>query len=151
MLINFKNISDEETSFELLNEGKHLLKVTKCEEKTSDSGKDFWAITYEDKDGTKIWDNLFFTEKTLNRVKKCFSNLGLDVEGEFDYTPEDILGLFMNAEIKIEEYVDKNGNKKQKNTIDLWQSEKYQSSAKKTTKKVEKVEVNVEDDDIIPF
>ena len=148
MKIDFTKVSDEETSFELLNEGKHLLKVTKCEEKTSDSGKDFWAITYEDKDGTKIWDNLFFTEKTLNRVKKCFSNLGLDVEGEFDYTPEDILGLYMNAEIKIEEYVDKNGNKKQKNTIDLWQSEKYQGSAKKTTKKA--VE-NVIDKDEIPF
>lgn len=136
MLINFKNVSDEETTFELLNEGKHLLKVTKCEPKTSNNGNEFWSITYEDKDGQRVFDSLFFTEKTLNRVKKTFSNLGLDIDGEFDYAPEDIVGLFMNAEVKIEDYVDKNGNKKQKNTIDLWQSEKYEATAKKAPKKV---------------
>ena len=148
MRIDFTKVSDEETTYELLNEGKHLLKVTKCEEKRSDKGNDFWAITYEDKDQTRVYDNLFFTEKTLNRVKKCFSNLGLDIDGEFDYAPEDILGLYMNAEIKIEDYVDKNGNKKQKNTIDLWQSEKYQKVSKKiSAKKVEEVEEDME----IPF
>lgn len=147
MLIDFRTISDEEITYELLAEGKHLLKVTDVKEKTSDKGNDFWAITYEDKDGTKIWDNLFYTEKTLNRVKKCFSNLGLDVEGSFDYAPDDIIGLYMNAEIKIEDYVDKNGNKKQRNVIDLWQSEKYQPKAKKAAaKKAETV-----DDDSIPF
>ena len=151
MKIDFTKVSDEEQTFELLNEGKHLLKVVKCEEKTSNNGNEFWFITYEDKDKTKVWDNLFFTEKTLNRVKKCFSNLGLDVEGEFDYTPEDILGLFMNAEIKIEEYVDKNGNKKQKNTIDLWQSEKYQGSAKKIASKPAKKAEEVEEEMEIPF
>ena len=148
MLIDFRTISDEEQTFELLNEGKHLLKVTKCEPKTSNNGNEFWSITYEDKDGNKVFDSLFFTEKTLNRVKKCFSNLGLDINGEFDYAPDDILGLYMNAEIKIEDYVDKNGNKKQKNTIDLWQSEKYQAKAKKTAPK--KIET-VEEDDSIPF
>lgn len=147
MLIDFTKVSDDEMTYELLNEGKHLLKVTKCEPKTSEKGNEFWAITYEDKDGTKIWDNLFFTEKTLNRVKKCFSNLGLDIAGSFDYAPDDIIGLYMNAEIKIEEYVDKNGNKKQKNTIDLWQSEKYQAKAKKATPK----KVEVVDEDSIPF
>lgn len=148
MLIDFTKVSDEETTFELLNEGKHLLKVTKCEPKTSNNGNEFWSITYEDKDGNRVFDSLFFTEKTLNRVKKCFSNLGLDISGEFDYAPDDILGLYMNAEIKIEDYADKNGNKKQKNTIDLWQSEKYQKTGKKTTaKKVEEVV----DEDNIPF
>lgn len=137
MKIDFTKVSDEEMTFELLNEGKHVLKVTKCEEKTSDKGNDFWAITYEDKDKTRVYDNLFFTEKTLNRVKKCFSNLGLDIDGEFDYAPEDILGLYMNAYIKIEEYVDKNGNKKQKNVIDLWQSEKYVSKKAAAKKVVE--------------
>ena len=147
MLIDFTKVSDEEMTFELLNEGKHLLKVTKCEPKTSEKGNEFWAITYEDKDKNRVFDNLFFTEKTLNRVKKCFSNLGLDISGEFDYTPDDILGLYMNAEIKIEDYVDKNGNKKQKNTIDLWQSEKYVSGKKQAPKKVEE-EIN---EDEIPF
>lgn len=148
MKIDFTKISDEETTYELLNEGKHLLKVVSCEEKTSNNGNEFWFITYKDKEGQKVFDSLFFTEKTLNRVKKCFSNLGLDIDGEFDYSPDDILGLFMNAEIKIEDYVDKNGNKKQKNTIDLWQSEKYAKSTKKAAPKKGEEEIN---DDDIPF
>ena len=53
----------------------------------------------------------------------------------------------MNAEIKIEEYTDGNGNKKQKNAIDLWRSEKYQSTAKKATKK--EPEPIAEDDEIL--
>ena len=149
MKIDFRKISDEEVSFELLSEGKHLLKVVKCEEKTSNNGNEFWFITYADKDGTKVWDSLFFTEKTLNRVKKCFSNLGLDIDGEFDYSSDDIIGLYMNAYVKIEDYVDKNGNKKQKNTIDLWQSEKYQGTAKKAPVKPQ-VEEKVGDNEI-PF
>ena len=135
MLINFKNVSDEETVFELLPEGKALLKVIKCEEKQSAKGNTYWAITYQDKDGTNVYDNLAFTEKTLNRVKKCFSNLGLDVSGSAEYTTDDIIGLYMNAYVKIEDYVDKNGNKKQKNAIDLWRSEKYQSTVKKAPAK----------------
>lgn len=148
MLIDFSRVSDEETVFELLNEGKHLLKVISCESTQSSKGNEMWKIVFKDKDGNKVWDNIVYTDKTLNRVKKYFSNLGLDVSGSANYTPDDILGLYMNAEIKIEDYVDKNGNKKQKNTIDLWQSEKYQKTGKKTTaKKVEEVE----DEDIIPF
>lgn len=148
MLIDFTKVSDDEMTFELLNEGKHLLKVAKVEEKTSDKGNEFWAITYEDRDGTKVWDNLFFTEKTLNRVKKCFSNLGLDIAGSFDYAPDDIIGLYMNAEIKIEDYVDRNGNKKQRNVIDLWQSEKMQTKSKKTVKKEPEP---IAEEDEIPF
>ena len=149
MLIDFTKIDDSEVTYELLNEGKHLLKVTKVEEKTSNNGNEFWSITYEDKDGNRVFDSLFYTEKTLNRVKKCFSNLGLDINGEFDYSSDDIVGLFMNAYVKIEDYVDKNGNKKQKNVIDLWQSEKYQAPAKKEPVKP-KVEEKVGDDEI-PF
>lgn len=146
MLIDFTKIDDSEVSYELLAEGKHLLKVTKCEEKQSNNGNEFWSITYEDKEGQKVFDSLFFTEKTLNRVKKCFSNLGLDVSGSAEYTTDDIIGLYMNAYVKIEDYVDKNGNKKQKNTIDLWQSEKYQSTAKKAPAKPK-----VEDTEEEPF
>lgn len=146
MLIDFNKVSDEEQTFELLNEGKHLLKVEKVEEKMSSKGNPYWAITYIDKDQNKVWDNLAFTEKTLNRVKKCFSNLGLDVNGQFDYNADDLIGLYMNAEVKIEDYVDNNGNKKQKNTIDLWQSEKYQTTTKKAPAKPK-----VEDTEEEPF
>lgn len=151
MLIDFTTVSDEETTYELLTEGKHLLKVTSCEKKETKNGNEMFAIVLEDKEGTKVFDNLVFTEKTLNRVKKYFSNLGLDVSGKFDYQPEDIIGLYMNAEIKIENY-DYNGKSGQRNTIDLWQSEKYGKTVKKpATKKAEPKVEEVVDTDEIPF
>lgn len=146
MLLDFSKISDEEVTYELLTEGKHLLKVTSCEVKESSKGNSFWSLVLEDKEGTRVYDSIFFTEKVLNRVKKYFSNLGLDVSGEADYTPDDIRGLYLNAEVKIEDYTDNNGNTKQKNIIDIWRSEKYQGTAKKASAKPK-----VEDTEEVPF
>lgn len=148
MKIDFTKVSDEEVTYELLSEGKHLLKVVSCEKKMTKNGNEMFAIKYEDKDGNAVYDNLVFTEKTLNRVKKCFSNLGLDINGEFDYQPEDLIGCYMNAEIKIEDY-EYNGKKGQRNTIDLWNSEKFaKAGVKKVAKKAEP-EVDVESE--LPF
>ena len=138
MLINFNEVSDEEVTFELLPEGNYTLKVEKCEEKMSSKGNPYWAITYVDKEGNKVFDNLSFTEKTLNRVKKCFKVLGLDVEGSFDYEPSDVIGCYMNADVSIEEY-DYNGTTRKKNVINLWQCEPY-TAKKVAKKKVEELE-----------
>lgn len=135
MRLDFTKISDEEVVYELLAEGKHILKVEKAEEKMSDKGKLYWAITFIDKDNLKVFDNLYFTEKTQNRVKKMFKVLGLDVNGVFDYQPDDIIDRYMNAEIIIETYTDRSGKEKQKNSIDLWNCEPYDSKAKPKPKK----------------
>ena len=145
MLINFKNVSDEETVFEVLPEGQYNVKVVSCEEKTSTKGNPYWAIKYETDNGDTIFDNLVFTEKTFNRVKKLFKTLGLDVEGEFDYEPSDIIDCYMKAEVLIESYTDKNGKERTKNVIDLWNCEPL-----KATKKVPKKVIKEESDEL-PF
>lgn len=147
MRLDFTKISDEEVVYELLPEGKHVLKVEKVEEKTSNKGNDFWAITFVDKDEARVFDNIFFTDKTLNRVKKMFKCLGLDVDGTFDYQPDDLVGCYINAEVLIEDYLNKEtGKTKQKNTIDLWNSEPYSAKAKAKPKKEE-----VEELESLPF
>ena len=145
MMIDFTTISDEQVVYELLPEGQTLLKVVDCKKDTTKNGNEVWNFTYENKEGSKVWDNLIFTPNTLNRVKKCFSNLGLNVNGKFEYEPEDTIGLYTNAYVVIEEYTNKNGERKQKNSIDLWQSEKYQTTAKKAPAKpkVEETEENI--------
>lgn len=144
MRIDFTKVSDEEVTYELLPEGKHILKVINVEEKMSTKGNPYWAITFADKDDNRVFENLTFTDKTFNRVKKMFKTLGLDVDGAFDYQPEDIVGLYMNAEILIEDYV-YNGVDKQKNVINLWESEPYTKGKAKPKKEVE------EELDSLPF
>lgn len=146
MLINFTKVSDEEVTYELLAEGRYILEVDKVEEKTTNNGNDYWLITYKTEDNQKVFDSLFFTDKTLNRVKKCFKCLGLDVDGEFDYDPDDIVGCKMNGSVIIEDYTDKNGNQKQKNTLNLWDCEAIPVSKKKKV-----VKATAADDEEIPF
>ena len=148
MEIDFSTVSDEQVVYELLPEGLTLLKVVDCKKDTTKNGNEMWIFTYENKEGSKVWDRLIFTPNTLNRVKKTFSNLGLDVSGKFDYQPEDTIGLYTNAYVIIEDYTDKNGVTKQKNSIDLWQSEKYQKTGKKAIKKEPEP---IAEDDEIPF
>lgn len=123
MRIDFTQVSDEPMEFELLPEGKYVLLVSDVKENISSKGNLYWAITFFTEDRKKVFYNLTFTEKTYNQVKKMFKNLGLDVNGTFDYQPHDLLGTFMYASVLIEDYTDKNGVNKQKNTIDLWNSE----------------------------
>jgi hypothetical protein len=67
-----------------------------------------------------------------------FKCLGLDVDGTFDYQPDDLIGCYINAEVLIEDYV-YNGVAKQKNTIDLWNSEPYSAKAKAKKEEVEEI------------
>ena len=134
MLIDFTKVSDEPTTFEILPEGIYNVVVTDIQRKTSEkSGNEYWAITFWTEDRAKIFDNLVFTEKTLNRVKKMFKNLSLPVDGAFDYEPADLIGRKMVAAVLIEEYTDRQGSTKQKNTIDVWASypleDSYSNSA----------------------
>lgn len=121
MLLDFTKISEEEVTYEVLPEGSYTVTVDKVEEKRSErTGNLYWSIQYKTDDDAIIFDNLVFTDKTLNRVKKLFHLLGLDVSGEFNYEPSDLVGRGMVASVLIEEYTDRNGNDKKKNSIDLW-------------------------------
>lgn len=125
MLIDYTKISDEQTIYELLPEGLRTMTVTEAEQKTSNKGNIFWALTLQDFEENKIFDNIYFTKKTLNSVKRYMKILGLDVDGAYDYKPKDIIGCSFNAYLLIEDYTDKNGKDKQRNSVDIWNSEPY--------------------------
>ena len=155
MKIDFSKVSDEPTTYELIPEGLTLLKVVECEQTETSKGNEMWKFIYQDREEHKIYDNLVFTDKTLNRVKKTFSNLGLDVSGSFDYQPDDVVGLYMNAYVLIEDY-EYNGKKGQRNTIDIWQSEKAKVSGGNSTvsasaSSVKKPKSNIIDEEEKPF
>ena len=54
--------------------------------------------------------------------------LGLNVDGAFDYNPNDIIGRTFCAYLTIEDYIDKYGKKRQRNNIDIWRSEPFGSN-----------------------
>jgi len=134
MKINFNKVSDEESSFELLEEGMYLAKIVKIEEKESKSGNDMWAITFETEDEQKVFDYLVFTEKTLNRVKKYYSLCGFDfgkIGDEYEPETDDLLNKQMKISVTIEDYTNGQGVKKQSNKIDLFRCEMVQQNKPK--------------------
>lgn len=142
MLIDYTKISDEPTTFEILPEGNYNVVVADVQRKTSEkSGNEYWAITFWTEDRAKIFDNLVFTDKTLNRVKKMFKNLGLPVDGAYDYEPADLIGRKMVAAVLIEEYTDRQGTTKQKNTIDVWTSVPLKDSYLNSTELISENEI----------
>jgi len=131
--LDLSNVKDEQnTGFTPLPEGNYTLTVEQCEEKTSIKGTDYWSIEYSVKgeDKKKIFDSLYFTEKTLNRVKHFFNVLGLDTTQEITYLPLDIIGKKINVDLKIRTYIDKNGQERETNEVDIWSAEPVKTSSK---------------------
>lgn len=130
--LDLTKVVEEEKTFELLPEGNYTLTVENVEEKQSSKGNEFWSIEFSvaENGKKKIWDSLYFTDKTLNRVKKYFSCLGVDTSKVKTYLPIDIIGKSFTGAVFIEDYVAKDGTSKQKNSIDIWNSSELSNADK---------------------
>lgn len=125
MSINWDNVSTEQTGYEPLPEGNYDLFVEKCEEDITKNGNTCFNFTFivEGKK-RKVFDTLYLTEKALNRFKKASSCLNVELKGEYQPKAEDYIGKQCNASLIITSYIDKNGQTKQKNEINWWNSQK---------------------------
>ena len=129
MLINYGEVSDEQTTFTPLAEGDYTVTVEKCEEDVTKNGNPCFNFVFTVKDEKlKVFDSLIFTEKTVNRAKKVASTLGLDVTQPHDYQPADYIGKSCIAKVIITDYTGKDGTAKQKNEIDWWNSQKTETT-----------------------
>jgi hypothetical protein len=55
---------------------------------------------------TAGWDSLTWSERGIQRVKRVLSVLGLDVRGEIDLQPNDLVGLTARTSFEPEERED---------------------------------------------
>ncbi len=126
---HWPNVPDYGT-FEPIPSDDYAVEVTKVEKKTSKkSGSDYWSIELTITDGEfagrKLWDSLSFTgatdEKTkfaLQRVKLVAHRLGgIKLDGDEDFNPEVLLGKIWKTMVIKELRPDRNGVKKEQNTI----------------------------------
>ncbi len=91
-----------------MSEGIHKVKVTSCEDKTSQGGDDmlviaFEAISGEDK-GSKVYDNFVLTEKALWKVKQLLQALGIKCDGKIVLDTDKLIGKKCEVEVYHEEY-----------------------------------------------
>ena len=106
--INFSDVED----FELLDAGVYDAVVEDIEERESQSS-DYpylnWTLVVagEENDGRKLWFMTSLSPKALWKLKETLLSLGMseeDVEDDFDFDPQDFIGMDVRATVVQESY-----------------------------------------------
>lgn len=110
--INFSAIEDS-CGFEPIPDGRYLCEVEDVSQTTNRNGDEMWKLRFRVTDGPYIgravFDNLVFSPMAHKRVKLVCRNLGLDVSGEVDLTPEMLYSKRCILTVYIRDYTDKDG------------------------------------------
>ena len=118
--IDFSKVDDAQ-DFTPLPEGRYPCRIVDIEEKLTQNGDDMWRLTFEvtegEFEGRKIFDNLVFSDLSLKRVKLLCSKVGIDVTGDVDLNPDMLIDRKCRITVVVEEYPDKNGNARERNSV----------------------------------
>jgi len=110
MRFDFSSVDDVET-YVFVPEGEHDCRIADVREGTSRDGSVRWSFRLEVLGGeyagrTAAWDSLTWSERGVYRVKKVLEALGLDVKGELEIEPNDLMNLRARVRVIPEERED---------------------------------------------
>jgi Protein of unknown function (DUF669) len=105
--VDFTDVKDNQ--FEPLPEGTYSAEVLEVEQKMGkSSNKPYlnWQFKIDggEHDGRRAFYMTSLSEKALWKLKQVLKNLGLDVDGQLDLDPADLVGLPCVIKIEHEEY-----------------------------------------------
>jgi hypothetical protein len=142
--VNFGKVRSPKNEFQPVPEGRYLVKLAEIEEDRTRNGDEMWklrlVIQKGDHAGRFLFDNLVFSRKAIGRVKAVCASLGVDVTGEVNLTPEDLIGRQCMVATYVEDYQTSSGQIRQSNRIP-WDG--YEAVMASTG--------GSEDDDDLPF
>lgn len=110
MRFDFSSVDDVE-SYVSVPAGPHHVRIAEVRPGVSRDGATRWTFRLEVLDGdhagrTAAWDSLTWSERGVYRVKKVLEALGLDVRGELEIEPDDLVGLQATVTVTPEERED---------------------------------------------
>lgn len=110
MQYDFSRIDDID-SFISIPEGRYACRVAEVREGVSRDGSPRWSLRLEVASGdyagrTAGWDSLTWSERGIRRVKHVLEALGLDVSGQVELAPADLLGREVLTSFQSEERED---------------------------------------------
>jgi hypothetical protein len=110
MHFDFSSVDDVE-SYISVPEGVHNCRVAEVREGRARDGSVRWSFRLEVLDGewagrTAAWDSFTWSERGVYRVKKILEALGLDVRGELEIDPADLVNLQARVKVEPEERED---------------------------------------------
>jgi Protein of unknown function (DUF669) len=97
MRYDFSSVDDVE-SFVSVPEGLYRCRIAEVRERPARDGSVRWSFRLEVLDGewagrTAAWDSVTWSERGIFRVKKVLEALNLDVSGELELEPGDLVNL----------------------------------------------------------
>jgi hypothetical protein len=105
------SLVDETESFISVPPGTYLCRIAEVREGTARDGSDRWSFRLEVAQGeyagrTAAWDALTWSERGVLRVKKALEAFGFDVQGTLEIAPDDLKGVYVDADCIIEDWED---------------------------------------------
>jgi Protein of unknown function (DUF669) len=117
MRFDFGSIDDVE-SFISVPAGLHECRIADVREGRARDGSVRWSFRLEVLAGdyagrTAAWDSITWSERGVYRVKKILEAFGLDVRGELEIAPNDLVNLQARVKVEPEEREDPVTGKRQ--------------------------------------
>lgn len=72
--------------------------------------------------GRKIWVITSLSKKALFKLKEFLEACDVDAEGEINFDPVDLYNKTILGQVKLEDYEDEDGEKKQRNKCDKFKA-----------------------------
>ena len=110
MHYDFSQVQDTQ-SFVSIPEGAYDCRIAEVREGLARDGSVRWSFRLEVLRGeyagrTGGWDALTWSERGISRVKRTLEIFGMDVSGEVDLEPNDLIGLAAHVTFEAEERED---------------------------------------------
>lgn len=110
MRFDFSSVDDVE-SYISVPDGVHSCRIGEVREGRARDGSVRWTFRLEVLDGqwvgrTAAWDSITWSERGVYRVKKVLEALGLDVRGELEIEPQDLVNRQVQVKVEPEERED---------------------------------------------
>jgi hypothetical protein len=118
--IDFSKVEDAQ-DFSPIPDGEYLCRVHEVEKAVTQNGDEMFKLRFAVIEGEHIgriiFDNMVFSKAALKRAKFICSNLGIDVLGKTEITPELLKDRRCYVSVITEEYEDDAGNTKKHSRV----------------------------------
>lgn len=123
--LNMQGVEPQQGGGGPLPDGDYIVRITAAAERRANSGTQGFEFEMEvlvgEHQGRKVWDRLWFTDKTKGMVLWRMECAGIKVpDGDFTLEPDHFMGKRVQITTRLEDYPANDGSTKQRAEVKGW-------------------------------